>query len=83
MAHIVLRGVNFRRQEKVMPFIIGELLLYHPHNYSVAFDRLERSISPRDVKRAIDYIHAHFVVYWQRWRHLPWARASFWRRTAR
>jgi AraC-like DNA-binding protein len=41
-------------------FIIGELLLYHPHNYSGALDRVERSISPRDVKRAIDYIHAHF-----------------------
>ena len=41
-------------------FIIGELLLYHPHNYSGALDRLERSILPRDVKRAIDYIHAHF-----------------------
>jgi AraC-like DNA-binding protein len=41
-------------------FIIGELLLYHPHNYSGALARLERSVLPRDVKRAIDYIHAHF-----------------------
>jgi len=41
-------------------FIIGELLLYHPHSYSGALARLERSVPPRDVKRAIDYIHAHF-----------------------
>src|SRR5215471_10390727 len=41
-------------------FIIGELLLYHPHNYSGVLARLERSVPPRDVKRAIGYIHAHF-----------------------
>jgi AraC-like DNA-binding protein len=40
-------------------FIVGELLLYHPHNYSNALSRLDRSIAPRDVKRAIDYIHAN------------------------
>jgi AraC-like DNA-binding protein len=39
-------------------FIISELLLYHPHSYSEALQRLARSIASRDVKRAIDYIHA-------------------------
>jgi AraC-like DNA-binding protein len=40
-------------------FMIGELLLRHPHNYSGALERLSRSIASRDVKRAIDYIHAN------------------------
>jgi AraC-like DNA-binding protein len=40
-------------------FIIGELLLYHPHNYTKALECLRRSIAPRDVKRAIDYMHAN------------------------
>jgi AraC-like DNA-binding protein len=40
-------------------FIICQLLLYQPHNYSGALERLERLVAPRDVKRAIDYIHAH------------------------
>jgi AraC-like DNA-binding protein len=41
-------------------FIIGELLHYHHHNYSRALARLERAAPSRDIKRAIDYIHAHF-----------------------
>src|SRR5437899_1126232 len=40
-------------------FIFTALLMSHPHNYSGALQRLERPIAPRDVKRAIDYIHAH------------------------
>jgi AraC-like DNA-binding protein len=40
-------------------FIICELLLYHPHNYTKALQQLDRSIAPRDVKRAIDYIQAN------------------------
>jgi AraC-like DNA-binding protein len=40
-------------------FIFTALLMSHPHNYSAALQRLERPIAPRDVKRAIDYIHAH------------------------
>jgi AraC-like DNA-binding protein len=35
------------------------LLLEHPHNYSDAIRRLDRPLSPRGVKRAIDYIHAN------------------------
>src|SRR5262249_52591204 len=40
-------------------FIICELLLHHPHSYSEALTRLERAIASRDVKRAIDYMHAN------------------------
>jgi AraC-like DNA-binding protein len=40
-------------------FIVGELLLCHPHNYTKALERLNRSIAPRDVKRAIEYMHAN------------------------
>ena len=40
-------------------FIMTALLLSHPHNYSDALRRLEKSIAPRDVRRAIDYIEAH------------------------
>src|SRR5262249_5847425 len=40
-------------------FIITGLLLSHPHNYSEALRRLEHPIIPRDVKRALDYIHDH------------------------
>ena len=40
-------------------FIITGLLLTHPHNYSEALCQLERPIVPRDVKRALDYIHDH------------------------
>jgi len=40
-------------------FIFTALLMSHPNNYSAALRRLERPIAPRDVKRAIDYIHAH------------------------
>jgi len=40
-------------------FIITELLLSHPHNYTAALQRLDRPISSRDVRRAIEYIAAH------------------------
>lgn len=40
-------------------FIVCELLLRHPHNYSEALMRLKRTIASRDVKRAIDYMHAN------------------------
>jgi len=40
-------------------FIFNALLMSHPHNYSEALRRLEKPIAPRDVKRAIDYIHGH------------------------
>ena len=40
-------------------FIMTALLLSHAHNYSNALQRLEKTITPRDVRRAIDYIEAH------------------------
>ena len=40
-------------------FIITELLLWHPHNYSGALQGPGPSILPRDVRRAIDFIQAH------------------------
>ena len=40
-------------------FIINELLLSHPHNYSEAIYGRQPSIDPRDVKRAVDYLESH------------------------
>jgi len=39
--------------------ILTELLMSHPHNYSEALRAAAKSIAPRDVKRAIDYLEAH------------------------
>jgi AraC-like DNA-binding protein len=40
-------------------FVTTALLLHQPHNYSERLRRLERSVTPRDVKRAIDFIDAN------------------------
>jgi AraC-like DNA-binding protein len=40
-------------------FIFTSLLMSHPHNYSAALRRLDKPITPRDVKRAIDYMQGH------------------------
>jgi transcriptional regulator GlxA family with amidase domain len=40
-------------------FIATCMLLSHPHNLSATLGRLETSITPRNVRRAIDYIDAH------------------------
>ena len=40
-------------------FVTTALLLHQPNNYSDRLRRLERTITPRDVKRAIDYIEAN------------------------
>jgi AraC-like DNA-binding protein len=40
-------------------FLATALLLHQPHNYSERLQRLERPATPRDVKRAIDYIEAN------------------------
>jgi AraC-like DNA-binding protein len=39
--------------------IICELLLRHPNNFSRRLVRLERNLSPRDVRRAVEYIEAN------------------------
>ena len=40
-------------------FVTTALLLHQPHNYSERLRRLARPVTPRDVKRAIDYIDAN------------------------
>lgn len=40
-------------------FVISELLLSHPNNYTEALRRLERPIVPGDVRRVIEYMKAH------------------------
>jgi len=40
-------------------FVTTALLLHQPHNYSERLRQLARSVTPRDVKRAIDYIEAN------------------------
>lgn len=40
-------------------FVLTSLLLCHPHNYSDTLRRSARMITPRDVKRAVDYLEAH------------------------
>lgn len=40
-------------------FVTTALLLHQPHNYSERLRRLDRPVTPRDVKRAIDYIEAN------------------------
>lgn len=40
-------------------FSMTTLLLAHRHNYSAALTRRNRAIAPRDVRRALDFIHAH------------------------
>jgi AraC-like DNA-binding protein len=39
-------------------FIVNGLLLAQPHNYSNALQRVERTVAPRDVKRAMDFVHS-------------------------
>jgi AraC-like DNA-binding protein len=40
-------------------FVATALLLHQPHNYTEVLRRLERPVTPRDVKRAVDYIEAN------------------------
>jgi AraC-like DNA-binding protein len=67
--HVLTAVYDFERTNSIIAsqltvtafeqFIISELLLCHPHNYSAALERLRCAIAPRDVKRAIDYMHAN------------------------
>ncbi|MBI3513173.1 MAG: AraC family transcriptional regulator [Proteobacteria bacterium] len=66
-AHLAIAEFEANGQVRWTPPVISQfeqlfmtrLLLEHPHNYSHAVRRHERPISPRSVKRAIDYIDAH------------------------
>ena len=40
-------------------FVMTVLLLHQPHNHTEALRRLERPVTPRDVKRAVEYIEAN------------------------
>ena len=40
-------------------FILCRVLMSHPNNYSEALQRRERALTPRDLRRALDYMHAN------------------------
>ena len=40
-------------------FVATALLLHQPHSYTETLRRLERPVTPRDVKRAVEYIEAN------------------------
>lgn len=42
-------------------FVITGLLLSHPNNYTQALHGRQRRIAPRDVRRALDFIHANLA----------------------
>ena len=43
-------------------FLICTLLLSHPNNYSDALGRRDRSLTPRNLRRALDYMHANLTA---------------------
>jgi AraC-like DNA-binding protein len=43
-------------------FIMYRLLLDHPNNYIELLGRRERSLTPRDLRRALDYMHANLAA---------------------
>ncbi|HEY7552735.1 MAG TPA: AraC family transcriptional regulator [Hyphomicrobiaceae bacterium] len=43
-------------------FIVHRLLISHPNNYSDALRRRERALAPRDLRRALDYMHANLAA---------------------
>lgn len=43
-------------------FIMTLLLMSQPNNYSEALARVDNGVRPRDVKRAIDFIHANLCL---------------------
>jgi AraC-like DNA-binding protein len=67
--HVLMAVASFDEADPVLlnplaasafeQFIMTALLLSHPHSYSDALQRLQKSIAPRDVKRAVDFIEAH------------------------
>jgi AraC-like DNA-binding protein len=40
-------------------FAVTNLLIYQPHTYSAALRRPDRLVTPRDIRRAVDYLEAH------------------------
>jgi transcriptional regulator GlxA family with amidase domain len=43
-------------------FVMYRLLLSHPNNYSEALRRRERALTPRDLRRALGYMHANLTA---------------------
>jgi AraC-like DNA-binding protein len=43
-------------------FVVSRLLLSHPSNYLDLLRRRERSLAPRDLRRALDYMHANLAA---------------------
>jgi transcriptional regulator GlxA family with amidase domain len=43
-------------------FIMCKLLLSHPSNYSEALHRRQRFLTPRDLRRALEYMHANVAA---------------------
>ena len=43
-------------------FIMCRLLLSHPNTYSGALQRRERTLTPGDLRRALDYMHANLAA---------------------
>jgi AraC-like DNA-binding protein len=70
LAYVVLtqfeRGAPLARNPVALAsleqFVVNQLLLSHPHNYSGAIYTTGSSVAPRDVKRAIDYIEANLTA---------------------
>lgn len=69
-SYLLLATTDFKRATPSNPiaihgfeeFIISKLLMSHPHDFAVALRRTEKSIAPRDVKRAIDFMEAMLTV---------------------
>ncbi|MBX9777646.1 MAG: AraC family transcriptional regulator [Xanthobacteraceae bacterium] len=65
-SYLLLAVADFKRATPSNPiaihgleeFIISQLLMSHPHNFSAALRRTDRPIAPRDMKRAIDFMQA-------------------------
>lgn len=53
---VLLNPITITQFEQLIATV---LLLGQPHNFSDALRRVEKRIAPRDVKRAIDYVHAN------------------------
>lgn len=65
-SYVLLAATDFKRATPSNPiaireleeFIISKLLMSHPHDFTAALRRTEKSIAPRDMKRAIDFMEA-------------------------
>ena len=65
-SYVLLAATDFKRATPSNPiaireleeFIISKLLMSHPHDFTEALRRTEKSIAPRDMKRAIDFMEA-------------------------